>query len=86
MLHHTGYRDKLKDCLKRELPRIPFAGFGSAGVSPAPTGASRARQTRGQDARVYAAGTTALPDFRALGNRSDPNRPQIRFARLGRTF
>ncbi len=27
MLHHPGYRDKFKDCLKRELPRIPFAGI-----------------------------------------------------------
>jgi predicted helicase len=25
MLHHPAYRDTFKDCLKRELPRIPFA-------------------------------------------------------------
>ncbi len=25
MLHHPGYRDTFKDCLKRDLPRIPFA-------------------------------------------------------------
>jgi predicted helicase len=25
VLHHPGYREKFADCLKRELPRIPFA-------------------------------------------------------------
>jgi predicted helicase len=25
ILHHPGYREKFADCLKRELPRIPFA-------------------------------------------------------------
>jgi len=25
LLHHPGYREKYGDCLKRELPRIPFA-------------------------------------------------------------
>ncbi len=32
MLHHRGYREKFKDCLKRELPRIPFAGLGTGGA------------------------------------------------------
>ena len=35
MLHHSGYREKFADNLKRELPRIPFAldfqAFTSAG-------------------------------------------------------
>jgi len=33
ILHHPGYREKFKDCLKRELPRIPFAGLGSGSFS-----------------------------------------------------
>ena len=35
ILHHPGYREKYGDCLKRELPRIPYApdfkAFSSAG-------------------------------------------------------
>jgi len=35
LLHHRGYRAKYADCLKRELPRIPFApdfrAFAAAG-------------------------------------------------------
>jgi predicted helicase len=35
LLHHPGYREKFGDCLKRELPRIPFApefdAFSEAG-------------------------------------------------------
>jgi predicted helicase len=35
LLHHPGYREKYGDCLKRELPRIPFApdfwAFSKAG-------------------------------------------------------
>ena len=35
LLHHPGYREKYADCLKRELPRIPFApdfwAFAEAG-------------------------------------------------------
>ncbi|MCX7013273.1 MAG: DNA helicase, partial [Candidatus Sumerlaeota bacterium] len=35
LLHHPGYRAKYADCLKRELPRIPFApdfrAFATAG-------------------------------------------------------
>lgn len=35
MLHHRGYREKFADNLKRELPRIPYAGdfwaFAEAG-------------------------------------------------------
>ena len=43
MLHHRGYREKFKDCLKRELPRIPFAGFVGATLgSPAKKGKGRA--------------------------------------------
>ena len=37
LLHHPGYREKYADCLKRELPRIPFApdfgAFADAGRS-----------------------------------------------------
>ena len=65
MLHHPGYREKFKDCLKRELPRIPFAGFGSAGAplagsagvppasagGPAPAVKARARCPRRVPAR-----------------------------------
>ncbi len=43
MLHHRGYREKFKDCLKRELPRIPFAGFvGATHGSPTKKGKGRA--------------------------------------------
>ncbi len=43
MLHHRGYREKFKDCLKRELPRVPFAGFvGATHGSPAKKGKGRA--------------------------------------------
>jgi len=37
LLHHPGYREKYGDCLKRELPRIPYApdfwAFADAGAA-----------------------------------------------------
>ncbi len=42
LLHHPAYRDKYADCLKRELPGIPFApdfwAFAE-GVGNSPIGA-----------------------------------------------
>lgn len=56
MLHHRGYREKFKDCLKRELPRIPFAGFGGAGFQPAAAARDEGRQ----------AGSLPREDFKAF--------------------
>ncbi|MCB9936443.1 MAG: N-6 DNA methylase [Planctomycetes bacterium] len=70
MLHHPGYRDKFKDCLKRELPRIPFAGLGTAGVSPARSGlrpqANRSKIPAQAGQRPEAAAGTAAVQFRAF--------------------
>lgn len=73
ILHHPIYREKFKDCLKRELPRIPFAGFSndvrSAGASPAPAGAPRARRKgAGEAPAPQAAGAAALRDFRTFAD------------------
>ena len=36
VLHHTAYREKFAENLKRELPRIPFIGGNKGGVSTPP--------------------------------------------------
>jgi len=39
VLHHPGYRERYAECLKRELPRIPFAvsSLSPSSISPSPT-------------------------------------------------
>lgn len=70
MLHHRGYREKFKDCLKRELPRIPFAGMGTVPAPSArgtvPVSGSAATKTGTVPQRKQRAGDSPLQQFKAF--------------------
>ncbi|MCC6149904.1 MAG: N-6 DNA methylase [Planctomycetes bacterium] len=74
MLHHRGYREKFKDCLKRELPRIPFAGFvGATHGSPAKKGKGRATHASPlQDFKAFAAAGEKLAKLHLDYERAEP--------------
>lgn len=70
MLHHRGYREKFKDCLKRELPRIPFAGMGTVPAPSArgtvPVSGNAATKTGTVPQRKQRAGDSPLQQFKAF--------------------
>jgi predicted helicase len=74
MLHHRGYREKFKDCLKRELPRIPFAGFvGATHGSPAKKGKGRATHASPlQDFKAFVAAGEKLAKLHLDYEKLDP--------------
>ena len=63
MLHHPGYREKFKDCLKREFPRIPISGLGDVDLRSAES-ATRGKATAADQRSATHAGRRPTSQLR----------------------